>query len=159
MIASPAMVSTEEEKKNRQEKRADERVKCLRALGHTVNYVSTQEEFYPTAPMAFTERDLYTMRLSHQDPLVIKLQVDQAMLGRVLVGGGSSSEFILWDAFQKIGLDEKMLVPIESPLVAFDGTRVFPRGIARLMVYAAERILPVNFLVMESISAFNVIMG
>ena len=58
-----------------------------------------------------------------------------------------------------MGLDEKMLVPVESPLVAFDGTRVFPRGIARLMVHAAERTLPVNFLVMESISAFNAIMS
>ena len=52
-----------------------------------------------------------------------------------------------------------MLVPVESPLVAFDGTRVFPKGIARLMVHAIERTLLVNFLVMESISAFNAIMG
>ena len=29
-----------------------------------------------------------------------------------------------------MGLDEQMLVPAESPLVAFDGTRVFPKGIA-----------------------------
>ena len=44
-------------------------------------------------------------------------------------------------------------------LVAFDGTRVFPKGIARLMVHTAERTLPINFLVMESRSAFNAIMG
>ena len=99
------------------------------------------------------------MRLPHQDPLVIRLQVDQAILGRVLVNGGSSAEVLFWDAFQKMGLDEKMLVPVESHLVAFDGTRVFPRGIVRLMVHAAERTLQVNFLVMESRSAFNAIMG
>ena len=45
-----------------------------------------------------------------------------------------------------MGLDEDMSVPIESPLVAFDGTKVFPKGIARLMVHVAERTLPVNFL-------------
>ena len=40
MIAGPTMVTAEEEKKSRHEKRTDERVKHLRALGHTVNYVS-----------------------------------------------------------------------------------------------------------------------
>ena len=44
-------------------------------------------------------------------------------------------------------------------MVAFDGMRVFSKGIARLMVYAAERTLFVNFLVIESRSAFNAIMG
>ena len=58
-----------------------------------------------------------------------------------------------------MGLDKKTLVPVESPLVAFDGTRVFPREIARLMVHVVERTLPINFLVMESRSAFNAIMG
>ena len=38
-----------------------------------------------------------------------------------------------------MGLDEDMLVPVESLLVAFDRTRVLPKGIARLMVYAAEK--------------------
>ena len=58
-----------------------------------------------------------------------------------------------------MGLDQQTLVTTESPLVAFDGTRVFPKGIAHLMVHAAKRTLPVNFLVIESRSAFNAIMG
>ena len=48
MIASPALVSEEEEKKNKQQRRKEERVKRLRSLGHSINYVSAQEEFYPT---------------------------------------------------------------------------------------------------------------
>ena len=66
----------------------------MRALRHTVNYVSTQVEFYPAAPIAFTKKDLYTVRLPHQDPLVIRLQVDQAILGRMLVDGGSSADVL-----------------------------------------------------------------
>ena len=80
-------------------------------------------------------------------------------MGRVLIDEGSSAKVFFWDAFQKIGLDEQKLVLAESHLVAFDGTRVFPKGIARLMVHAAERTLPMNFLVMESRYAFNAIMG
>ena len=77
----------------------------------------------------------------------------------MLVDGGSSAKVIFWDAFQKMGLDENMLVPVESHLVAFDGTRVFPSGIVRLVVHVAERTLSVNFLVMKSRSTFNAIMG
>ena len=68
-------------------------------------------------------------------------------------------KFFLWDAFQKMGLEEQMLVLAESPLVGFDGTRVFPKGITHLMVHTVERTLPMNFLVLESRSAFNAIMG
>ena len=39
MIAGPAMVSEEEKKKSKQKKRMEERVKQLRSLGHSVNYV------------------------------------------------------------------------------------------------------------------------
>ena len=159
MIAGPAIADAEDEKKSRQEKITEERVKRLRALWHSVNFVSAQEEFYHAVPIAFIEQDLYTVRLPHQDPLVIKLEVDQATLGRVLVDGGSSAKVLFCDAFQKMGLDEEMLVPVESPLVAFDGTRVFPKGISRLIVHVVDRTLPVNFLVMESRSAFNAIMG
>ena len=122
----------------------------MRSLGHSVNSVSTQEEFYLATPIAFTEQDLHTVRLPHQDPFAIRLQVDKAILGRVLVDKGSNAEVLFWNSFQKIGLDEDMLVPIERPLVAFDGTTVFPKGIARLMVHAAERTLPVNFLVIDN---------
>ena len=90
---------------------------------------------------------------------MVKLRVDKAILGRVLIDGGNSAEVLFWDAFQKMGLDKQMLVPEESLLVAFDGTRVFPKGIARLMVHVAERTLSMNFLVVESRSAFNAIMG
>ena len=48
MIAGPALVNEEEEKKSKQKKRMEERVKRLRLLGHSVNYVSVQEEYYPT---------------------------------------------------------------------------------------------------------------
>ena len=96
------------------------------------------------------------MRLPHQDPLVVKLQVDRTILGRVLIDGGSSAEVLFCDVFQKMGLDEQMLVPAESPLVTFDGTKVFPKGIACLMVHVVKL---VNFLVIESRPAFNAIMG
>ena len=55
IITGPTLVSEEEEKKSRQKKRIKERVKRLRSLGHSVNYMSAQEEFYPAVLIAFTE--------------------------------------------------------------------------------------------------------
>ena len=73
MIAGLALIREENEKKIKQKKRIEERVKRLRPLGHSVNYVFAQEEFYPATPIAFTEQDLHTIKLAHQDPLVVKL--------------------------------------------------------------------------------------
>ena len=101
MIAGPTLISEEDEKKSIRKKRIEERVKRRRSLGHSVNYVSTQKEFYPTAPIAFTEQDLHTIRLPHQDPLVIKLQVDKAIIGRVLVDGGSRAEYFSGTHFKR----------------------------------------------------------
>ena len=98
MIAGPALIS-EEKKKKKQNKRMEQRIKRLRSLGHTINYVSAHEEFYPAAPIVFTEQDLQVVRLSHQDLLVVKLQVDKTILGRVLINDGSSVEVFFWDAF------------------------------------------------------------
>ena len=130
MIAGQGMSIADEDQKSRQERRMEERVKCLQALVHMVNFVSAQDQFYPAAPIVFIVHDLQTVRLPHDDPLVIKLQVDQAILGKVLVDRRSSGDVILWDAFQKMGLDEKVLIPTKSPLVAFDESRAYPRGIA-----------------------------
>ena len=90
---------------------------------------------------------------------MVKLQVDRTILRRVLIDGGSSAEVLFWEAFQKMGLHKQMLVLAESPLVAFDGTWVFPKGITCLMMHVVERTLLVNFLVIESRYTFNAIMG
>ena len=42
MITDPALINEEEEKKNKQSKRMEQRVKWLISLRHTVNYVSAQ---------------------------------------------------------------------------------------------------------------------
>ena len=46
-----------------------------------------------------------------------------------------------------------------KPLVAFNSERVMPVGVIRLKVHVAETILDVNFLVVDSYSTLNAIMG
>ena len=54
-ITVPIIVNAKEDEKSKLEKRTEERVKRLRALGHSMNYVSGQDEFHPVVPIAFTE--------------------------------------------------------------------------------------------------------
>ena len=56
-----------------------------------------------------------------------------------------------------------MLHPFESPFVSFSGDKVYPRGIVTLTVTAGSYPLQVtnkhNFLVVDSPSSYNVIIG
>jgi hypothetical protein len=61
----------------------------------------------------------------------------------------------------KIGKDQ--LQPIETPLVGFVGTSVYPLGIITLQIiagtYPKQATKKVNFLVVDCPSAYNVIIG
>ena len=61
----------------------------------------------------------------------------------------------------KIGKDQ--LQPIETPLVGFAGTNVYPLGVISLQVvagtYPKQAIKKVDFLVVDCPSAYNVIIG
>ncbi|PON45345.1 hypothetical protein PanWU01x14_259560, partial [Parasponia andersonii] len=59
-------------------KRAEGRAKRLKGMGHTVNNVMSGEDRTNATPIVFTQQDLSTVRLPHDDPLVIKLQIGSA---------------------------------------------------------------------------------
>ena len=53
---------------------------------------------------------------------------------RILVDNGSSADIIYLPAFQQLKLDLGRLCPCDSPLVSFNGDRVYPKGIVTLTV-------------------------
>ncbi|XP_062089515.1 uncharacterized protein LOC133796050 [Humulus lupulus] len=159
MIHGTMEQTTEQEHKTKNHKRMEERLKQYRSLGHTVNFVTSEDRCYPTSAITFTEDDSRAVHLPHDDPLVITLQVDHCQLGRVLVDGGSSIDVLFWEAFQKMGLEESQIRPSVTPILGFNNQRVYPKGAIRLNVVVAERTLPVDFLIVGSITSYNVIMG
>ena len=82
---------------------------------------------------------------------------------RVLVDNGSSADIIYFSAFQQLKVEPKRLRPFESPLVSFSGDRAYPREIVTLTVTASSYPCQVtnkhNFLVVDSPSSYNVIIG
>ena len=82
---------------------------------------------------------------------------------RVLIDNGSSTNIIYLSAFQHLKVDPKRLRPFESPLVSFSEDKVYPPRIVTLTVTAGSYPLQVtnkhNFLVVDSPSSYNVIIG
>ena len=113
--------------------------------------------------MSFNNADARGVKQPHNDPLVIVLNIEGFNTKRILVDNGSSADIIYLPAFQQLKLDPKRLCPFESPLVSFNGDRVYPRGIVTLTVTvgAQPRQLTrqLDFLVVDCPSSYNVIIG
>lgn len=113
--------------------------------------------------MYFSEEDARGIKQPHDDPFVIIIMIEGFNTRRVLVDNGSSADIIYLFAFQQLKVDPKRLRPFESPLVSFSGDKVYPCGIVMLMVIAGSYPLQVtnkhNFLVINSHSSYNVIIG
>ncbi|PON96306.1 hypothetical protein TorRG33x02_078950, partial [Trema orientale] len=159
MIVGRPKPSQGREERDNIYKRTGERVKRLRSLGHSVNHLATEQAHTSAVPIAFTQQDLATVRLPHDDPLVVKLQIDSSMVGRVLIDRGSSADVLFLNTFENMGLNRSMLRPTYQPLFAFDSNRVSPLRVATLKVHATDRSLDVDFVVVDCQSSFNAIMG
>ena len=81
----------------------------------------------------------------------------------VLVDNGSSANILYYLAFQQMGIDRERLVPTNTPLVGFGGTRIFPLGVVTLAItvgdYPQQITNNVTFLVVDYSSAYNAIIG
>ena len=84
--------------------------------------------------MSFNEGDARGVKQPHNDPLVIMLNIEGFNTKRILVDNGSSADIIYLPAFHQLRLDPRRLHPFDSPLVNFNGGRVYPKGIVTLTV-------------------------
>ena len=91
------------------------------------------------------------------------IMIEGFNIRRVLLDNGSSTNIIYLSAFQQLKVDQKRLRPFESLFISFSGDKVYLRGIVTLMVTVGSYPLQVtnkhNFLVVDSPSSYNVIIG
>ena len=113
--------------------------------------------------MSFNEMDTRGVKQPHNDPLVIMLNIEGFNTKRILVDNDSSADIIYLLAFQQLKLDPRRLRSFDSPLVSFNGDRVYPRGIVTLIVtvgtYLVQLTCQLDFLVVDCPSSYNVIIG
>uniref|UniRef100_A0A2N9INV2 Uncharacterized protein n=1 Tax=Fagus sylvatica TaxID=28930 RepID=A0A2N9INV2_FAGSY len=114
-------------------------------------------------PITFTEEDARKVVHPHDDALVVTLEIAGYSTRRVLIDNGSSADIIYLTAFQQMRIGKDQLRPIETPLVGFAGTSVYPLGIISLQIiagtYPKQATKRVEFLVVDCPSAYNVIIG
>ena len=113
--------------------------------------------------MCFSEEDARGVKQPHDDPLVIMVMIEGFNTRRVLVDNGSLADTIYLSAFQQLKVDQKRFCLFDSPLVSFSGDKVYSKGIVTLTVTAGSHPFLVtnrhNFLVVDSLSSYNVIIG
>ena len=111
----------------------------------------------------FSEEDAQRLHHPHDDALVVSLQVRDYNMHQVLVDNGSSANILYYPAFQQMRIDRERLSPMNTPLVGFGRTRVFPLGVITISIttgnYPQQITRDVTFLVVDCSSAYNAILG
>ncbi|KAL2236301.1 UNVERIFIED_CONTAM: hypothetical protein Sindi_0821800 [Sesamum indicum] len=97
------------------------------------------------------------------DPMVIRLDIANFTVRKVLIDNGSSTDIILRDVLIKMGLENAQLEPVRTPLVRFGGTEIVLLGTLDLPVSMGDeprrKTLMIKFLVVDTPFAYNVILG
>ena len=82
----------------------------------------------------FTEGDVRRLHHPHDDALVISIRVRDYSTHRVLVNNRSFADILYYLAFYQMRIEREQLIPTNTPLVGFGGTRVYPLSAVTLPV-------------------------
>ncbi|XP_021770754.1 uncharacterized protein LOC110734941 [Chenopodium quinoa] len=107
-------------------------------------------------PIMFEESDVIE---GHHDGLVISLPVGNCMIKRILVDNGSSANIIMLDTLKHMNIDKKNIVNKSTMLVGFSGETKKTSGEITLATCAKGINLQVKFLVIDTLSSYNMILG
>ncbi|KAL2236614.1 UNVERIFIED_CONTAM: Retrovirus-related Pol polyprotein from transposon [Sesamum indicum] len=113
--------------------------------------------------IVFGDQDAGTRIVTDNDPMVIRMDIANFTVHKVLIDNGSSADIIFKEVLNKMGLDNIRLEPVNIPLVGFGGSEVASLGTVELPVSLGEepkrKTLMVKFLVVDMPFAYNVILG
>ena len=109
--------------------------------------------------LSFIDNEDSTLINPHDDALVISMLITNYQIKRILINNGSSTNVIFLSALKEMNIDEAHIHRHSTVLVGFTGEQKFTLGDITLPVYAAGVNLYITFVVLDSPSAFNVILG
>lgn len=112
-----------------------------------------------TTTISFSDDDLIGVDFPHDDPLILTLRIKGFDVHHLLVDGGSSSDILYYTTFKKLGLAAEDLVPMTTALYGFNSRPERPLGTVTLPVRSGTVTVPIEFVVIDSPSPYNVIMG
>ncbi|XP_013588883.1 uncharacterized protein LOC106368462 [Brassica napus] len=133
--------------------------KSTRNAKHGLETTKPKRFLLCTNEISFTAKEQEKIMAPHHDALVISLTVENCLVKRILVDNGSSSNIIFQTAYQDRGLEESAVTRKITPLIGFSGEVKQTAGEVTLPVYAEGINMSTKFLVVDSQSAYNMILG
>ena len=113
--------------------------------------------------IVFTEEDVYNTVQSHDDPMVISVQIANCQVQRVLIDTWSSVDILFKKVHEQLNPKNSCFNSCTSQLYGFTGDSVMPMGTKILPVIVGEAPLQQNimteFIVVDTPSAYNAILG
>ena len=109
--------------------------------------------------LSFSNEDKVGTYQPHDDALVVTLQIGGYDVRRILVDQGRGVEIMYPDLYKGLKLKPEDLVSYDSPLVGFDGKTIVPRGMIKLLVQVGQRVVEVNFIVVDTYSPYTAILA
>ena len=88
--------------------------------------------------IGFLEENARHLHHSHDDALVVSIRAGDYNTHQVLVDNGSSADILYYPVFQQLRINRERLVPTNTPLVGFGGTKVYPFGAVTLPVTVGD---------------------
>ncbi|CAL2247783.1 unnamed protein product [Prunus armeniaca] len=114
-------------------------------------------------PITFCEEEEEAIVYPHDDPTIIRAEIADYDVGRVLIDTGSSVNVIFADAFKRLGIAHSMVNRQITPLLSFSGDLVQPVGSISLPIafgVAPRKTMTYDqFLIVDCPTAYNVIIG
>ncbi|KAL2224699.1 UNVERIFIED_CONTAM: hypothetical protein Sindi_2969200 [Sesamum indicum] len=136
--------------------------KCARTIGS-----SREREFVlkveDEEAISFDSSDRLDIANFMNDQMVVKLDIANFAVHKVLIDSRSSTDIIFKSVVDKMGLENARLEPVKTPLVGIGGSEVSSLGTIELPVSMEEepkrKTLMVKFLVVDTPFTYNVILG
>ncbi|KAL0350686.1 UNVERIFIED_CONTAM: hypothetical protein Sradi_4217800 [Sesamum radiatum] len=141
-----------------------EAINMTNAVNHVAysEVAATQHE-NPEGKITFSDQDLGGHPPTNNDAIVISATVSNFWVKKILIDSGSSADILFHGAFAQMGIGSSKLIPVNTPLTSFSGDIVEPLGEISLPVslgtYPQRATKFIKFLVVDSPSAYNMILG
>ncbi|XP_038715058.1 uncharacterized protein LOC120008756 [Tripterygium wilfordii] len=109
--------------------------------------------------ISFIDNEATQLLNPHHDALVISILVANYTIKRVLVDNGSSTNVLFLSCLKAMEIDESHIVGRSTILLGFNEEQVYNLGEIALPVYTEGINLNTNFMVLNSASPYNIILG
>jgi len=137
------------------------RKKHLREI-QSVN--STSAISWPRRPtIVFINDDFKEVDPTHDDPMVIVVEVDNFTIMKTLVDQGISIDILYW-TFKKMRIPETKIQPYDDQIISFSREQVDTRGYIDLYTTFGEDknlnwTIKIRYLIVEANTSYNILLG